>query len=414
MRVFFFTVCLLLAAPAAFAQNPLDELAKKATTAEELLNLGHLNVEARRNKEAKQLFKTAEIKLRNPVEARLGLAEMRFNSTDLRRAKYVCRKLERDFPKSSVSSICFGRMWLRFDRSARAIENFEAVLDTGDVRAVLGLAKTYDFMNEYEKSISYYRQAIEKGAGYEAHLGLGLVLERKGDNAAALKSVRKAVSVEPNSANSLYHLGRMMASGKKAAAYVQKALLIRPNWADAYGTLGQILLKTDTAGAIAAFEKAIALEPDRGTFHIGYGTAMYQQKKFSEAKVALGKALELVPNHVEATQMLAEVELKAGNVDRAVQLAEDAVQLSPNNPDICFRTAHMFYSTKRYTQANAYFIRALSMAPDRRDAKVYMGDIACERRMYDEGIAHYKEALKGGSGKITDGEIKARIKKCAP
>ena len=413
MRVFLFSLILLLAAPAVYAQNPLDELAEKATTVEELLNLGHLNVEAKRDKEAKRLFKTAEVRLKNPVEAKLGLAELHVQNVDLQRAKYTCRKLEREFPNSPIPKICFGRMWLRFDRSARAIEDFEAVRGTGDVRAILGLAKTYDYMNEYDNSIALYKEAAEKGAGYEAYLGLGLVMERKGDADAALTAVKKAVETEPHSSLALYHLGRIMKKGPKAAEYVRKALLIRPNWADAYGTLGEILIKNDASEAAAVFEKAISLEPDRGSFHIGLGTAMYHLEKIEEARSELDKALKLLPNHVGATQMLAEVELKSGNTERAIQLAEQAVQLSPNNAEICFDTAYMFYETKRYTQANAYFLRTLSMTPGRSDAMVYLGDIACERRLYADGVAHYNDALSGKlEGRFSRDDIKSRIKKC--
>lgn len=417
MRIVLLSVCLLLLAPAAFAKksvkNPLDDLAEKAETAEELMRVGNLNLEANRDHEAKRLFKLAEIKLRNPAEARLGLAEIRIQNSDLRRAKYGCRKMERDFPKSPLGAICFGRMWLKFDRSARALENFEAVRQTGDVRAIVGLARTYDYMNEWDKSVELYKVAIEKGAGYDAWLGLALVRERKGEMKDALKAAQKAVDLESHSAFALYHLGRMMQKGKDAAALVEKALLIRPNWADAYGTLGEIWISDDPARAVDAFRKAIALEKDRGTFHIGLGTALFHLKKNEDARVELNKALELVPNHIEATRMLSQVELGAGNTERAIQLAETAVQLSPNNAEICFETAYLFFKIKRFTQANAYFIRTLSMTPDNTAAKVYMGDIACDRRMYSDGVSHYKEALKGDMKGFSKSDITSRIQKCS-
>ena len=414
MRIVYLVLCIGIIASAAHAQNPLDGLESKASSAEALIHLGNLNIEANRDAKARQLFKQAEIKLRDPADAHLGLAEIKVKNSDLRRAKYACRLLEKKFSRSPVPRICFGRMWLKFDRSGRALEDFESVKNTGDVRVLAGLAQTYDIMNEYDKSIALYNEALKNGAGYEAWIGLGMVLERKGDRAAALKALEKAVEMEPNSPLALYHLGRLMNTGKKAAEYIEKALSIRPEWADAYGTLGSIWLDSNVLQATDAFQKAISLESDRGTFHIGLGSALFKQKKFEDARKELIRALELVPNHIDATRMLSEVELELGNTDRAIQLAEMAVQISPNNAEICFQTALMFYKTRRYTQANAHFLRTLSMEPDNSAAQVYMGDIACERRMYPDGVKHYQNALTGNLKGFSRQEIDKRIKRCVP
>ncbi|MBN2341970.1 MAG: tetratricopeptide repeat protein [Deltaproteobacteria bacterium] len=414
MRIVLIVITSLLVSASAFANNPLDDAAEKATSADQLLTLGNLNLEANRDKEARNFYKAAELRLKNTVEAKFGLAQIRVQNGDLRQAKQACRKLEKEFPKSPVAKLCFGRMWLKFERSARAIENFEAVKDSGDIRAILGLAKTYDYMNEYEKSIALYREAIEKGADYEADLGLGLILERKGDSTGALEAVQNAVKKENNSALAQFHLGRLMKTGKQAAEHINIALQIRPDWADAYGTLGSIYLESDLEQAVEAYKKAIELEPDRDAFHLGLGTAYFRQKKYDDARAELDKALSLVPNHIGATQMLAELELATGNNSRAVTLAEKAVQLSPNDPIICYNTAYLFFQMKRYTQANAYFLRTIAMDPKSSASFAHMGDIACERRMYKDGIKHYQDALKGDLKGMKKSDVEKRIKQCKP
>lgn len=413
MRNVLITISILLITGTAAAGNPLDKQLDKSASADELLHLGELNLEANRDKVARSLFKTAEAKLKDKSEAKFGLAQVRIHTGNLHQAKQACRKLEKEFPKSTVGKLCFGNMWLKFERSARAVENFEGVKETGDVRAVVGLAKTYDYMNEYEKSIALYKEAIKKGAGHDAHLGLGLILERKGDSKGALKAIRNAVQKEKLSASAQFHLGRLSETKNEAAEHIHTALTIRPDWADAYGTLGNIFLDKTPQKSIEAFTKAIEIEPERGAFHLGLGTALYKQKKYPEARKELKKALELVPNQISATQMLADVELATGNGDKAVALAEKAVQLSPNNPAICYKTAYLFFQMKRYTQANAYFLRTVSMDPQNSISHVHMGDIACERRMYADGIKHYQEALKGNLKGTNQADIKNRIKKCA-
>lgn len=412
MRIALISLTLLLVAAPLYAKNPLDEIANTATTAEQLIALGYLNLEANRDKEAKALFKTAEMRSKDKSQARLALAQIRIKNGTLQQAKHSCRKLMKNFKKSNASNLCFGKMWLKFERSARAIEEYTAIKNQGNVQALTGLAKTYHYMNEYDKSISFYNQAIAKGAGYEAHLGLGLVWERKGKKSQAMNAIKKSVSLEPNSALAQFHLGRLLKNGKKAATHIRIALTIRSDWAEAYGTLGDSLLESDIQQSIDAYGKAINIEPNQASFHLGMGTALFRQKKYELARKELNKTLALVPSQIDATQMLADLEWATGNSSKAAELAEKSVQLSPNNPEICYNTAYLFYKMKRYTQANAYFLRAISMDPQNTASHVYMGDIACERRMYKDGIKHYQNALKTNMQAFKKSEIEKRIKKC--
>ena len=122
------------------------------------------------------------------------------------------------------------------------------------------------------------------------------------------------------------------------------------------------------------------------------------------------QALQCVtaPNRVG----LADVELAVGDKFKAAELAERAVALSPNSAEVCRDVAHLFFRMERYTKANAYFMKASSLDPNSSEPLVYLGGIACERRMYKDGIAFYDRALQGDLEAFSKKEIEARKKKC--
>ena len=90
-----------------------------------------------------------------------------------------------------------------------------------------------------------------------------LEAERFGEAIAAYQAVLKR---DPSNVDAMTHLGLIVAMGGHADSALEtfnKALSIDPNYAPAYLYRGQVLLesKKDTAGAIAAWEKFVAVSP---------------------------------------------------------------------------------------------------------------------------------------------------------
>jgi tetratricopeptide (TPR) repeat protein len=405
-----------LATGTAAAADPLAQKVKEAGSkdAVELIRAGNLLLEAHRTEEAKRAFKDAAMRMTDKSEAALGLALIRMYTSDLHQSKVACRNLKEEYPSSDISGLCYGQVWLTFGRSARAIEDFEAIVKKGgDVRARTGLARTYALMNETDRAIETFRGAIDAGAGYEARLGLGLALEQKGRRDEALAALKATLDEQPLSSLARYHYGRLLGAGKEARSHIEQALALRPDWADGLGTLGDLLLaEGNAADALVAFRKASTLEPERGAFRLGLGRALYQQKNYAEARTELDKALSLVPSYVDATLMLADVELAAGDEFKAADLAERAVALSPDSADVCIGAAQLFHRMKRYTKANAYYQKAAALLPGSSTPLIFLGDIACERQLFKEGADYYAAALKGDLKEFRRSDIEARAKKC--
>jgi len=425
MRGVWIGLIVVLAAGTAAAQgaeltapsSPLDARASGLTAAgpEDLVALGDLYIEAMRLKEASSSYKAA-LKLQKKYgEAEFGQARIDMAKGKLEKSKNACRGVWRRHKADSVGEVCSGWVWLTFDRSARAIDEFNKAIGKGDTaRGQTGLGEAYRRQADNARAIEAYNAAIGAGAGYLARMGLGLSQEANGDKAGALASLRSAVEAEPASCMAHFHYGRLLGQGAEAAEHLRTALAIRPAWADGYQQLGEILLASgDYAGAELAFNSAIdSSKAPRGVAHYGLARALHGQGKSADAKTALEKAIKLVPNLVDAYLLLSDIVYASGDTDGAIAALDQAKSVAPGEVKVFLHSGVTYFKLGRYTTANSFLNQAIVMKAGLTQAYVLLGDISCERRLYDEGQAQYANALKGDMQGVTVAEIEQRKAKC--
>ncbi len=98
-----------------------------------------------------------------------------------------------------------------------------------------------------------------------------------------------------------------------------------------YTTLGSALLfKGDTSGAIENLREAIRLRPHdfRALINLGYALHDFDLK---ESKRLFAEALEYSPANAEAMGNLANCEAEEGHFNRALELLQDAMKISPKD-----------------------------------------------------------------------------------
>lgn len=427
MRGSWVGLVVLLAASAAAAQgaapaggeSPLDARAggAAAATSEELVAIGDLFVEAMRLPEAKKAYRDALKQRKGYGEAELGLARLDMAAGKLEKSKKACRAVARRHKAESSGEVCSGWVWLTFDRSARAIDEFQKAVDKGDVaRGKTGLGEAYRRQMDGARAVEMYDAAIAAGAGYVARVGLGLMREANGDLPGATGSLKAAVEAEPASCVAHFHYGRLLGKGAEAADHLRTALAIRPGWTEAHQALGDVLLAGgDFAGAEAAYRAAIeSSKAPRGTAHYGLARAMYGQGRPADAKASLEKAIELVPNLVDAYLLLSDIAYAAGDTDGAVEALDRAKTAAPGEVKVYLYSGLTYFRMNRYTSANGFLGQAIGMKADLSLAHATLGDISCARRLYEEGRAHYDDALKGDMKDVTADDLQKRKAACQP
>ena len=118
---------------------------------------------------------------------------------------------------------------------------------------------------------------------------------------------------------------------RKARDAVDRALALDPNLAVAYSTLGRIktIHEWEWEGAEAAFERALALEPENATT-LRYAAQLQSALGRQEAAIALYRhAIRLDPSAAQNFRDLADAQLCAGHPEEAITALRKSIELFP-------------------------------------------------------------------------------------
>ena len=121
-----------------------------------------------------------------------------------------------------------------------------------------------------------------------------------------------------------------------------------------------------------------------------------------------------MPNLVDAYLLLSDIAYGSGDQQGAMDALEQARTAAPGEVKVFLHSGLLYFKLERYTAANGYLEQAIAMKADLSLAHATLGDISCSRRLYDEGRAHYDDALKGDLNDVTSADLVARKAACQP
>jgi tetratricopeptide (TPR) repeat protein len=116
-----------------------------------------------------------------------------------------------------------------------------------------------------------------------------------------------------------------------AIAAYQKALRLNPNMAEAYLNMGAALAaQGKQTEAIAAYRQAITRNPNIPQAHHNLGNALAQQGQYDEAIAAYQQAIRINPNYAKAYFNLGNIQAKQGQTEPAIANWQQAIRTNPN------------------------------------------------------------------------------------
>ena len=185
---------------------------------------------------------------------------------------------------------------------------------------------------------------------------------------AAIEPLREAVAIDPEFDQGWaaladaylmipeYELGSIQDNIPLAKEATEKALAINPDSARALTASGyhKALYEYDWAAANAAFERAIALEPDYATAHQWYGEILAPQGRVNDAIRQLELAVEADPLSAIARMVLGHTFMYAQRFEEAKKHLLAANELRPNTGTILANLAFLAMFTGQYEDARVY------------------------------------------------------------
>jgi TolB-like protein/Tfp pilus assembly protein PilF len=194
---------------------------------------------------------------------------------------------------------------------------------------------------------------------------------------------------------------------RQAVDAFEEAVKLDPNYAQALGALAETYPLFPAYGlgsmelmlplAQSAAQKALRLNPDTASAHVGLGLAETYRCHWPEAEQAFRRALSLAPGDAETVNQYAQFLGTVGQLEPALREIERAQQLDPLSPIIGVIRTGTLMSLHRDDAATAQLESILTAHPDFGPAHGVAVLVYLDRKLYPKaGEALLSLAKLGG------------------
>jgi tetratricopeptide (TPR) repeat protein len=244
-----------------------------------------------------------------------------------------------------------------------------------------------------------YERALQLDANsLEALTGLVLLEISQKNVPAARARVETRLAIQPDQPDVLTLAARVYVAGRdfgRAEETLRHLIEVDPANMAGYSMLGQVYLaqrKLDAAKA--EFDKRASANPKDFTSRLVVGMILEMQKNVPEAKRKYDEVLALNPRSLVAANNLAYIYAEANeNLDRALTLAQTAVEQAPDNPDVRDTLGWVYYRQQLPDLAARAFEESIAKNPNNPIyhyhlglASAKQGNIVRARRSYQAAL----------------------------
>ncbi len=355
------------------------------------------------------------------------------------------RAIEAD-PNEQKSYMLLSTIYVNRGDSDMAIEIFKQLIKVKPTSAV-----SYYYMgrieaerSNYSQAIKYMKKVLELNPGFAAgYLELGLVYERQKEIENAIEVYEQGILVAPYDINLRNRLGQLFIQQNQLDRAVEHFEVVSENGRtrlDAVVKIGLIYLELKRHDeSIEWFEKALAIEPDaymvryylgatyeeKGDFvkaaaefemlpkedenfvdaKIRLSFIYEQQKSYGEAIGAIKEAIEVDENDPSLYRLLIGFNKEAGSLTRAMEIADKAVEIFPEDVDLRFTLGALCDELNGGLDCLTHMYKAVEMDPSHASALNYIGYTYVENGIKlneAEVLITRALAVSPGSGHIMD------------
>ncbi len=186
----------------------------------------------------------------------------------------------------------------------------------------------------YENEMGLWLEVLEAQPNSSmAHHNVAAILEKNGYEDAAAEHYRAAIASDPSSSHAHYQLGELLnRQGKfdEAASHFAAAIRVMPArfvTAKLHNNLGVALYSAGrNEEAIAAFNAALAADPNDWLTHRNLATALFKAAKYADCVDALQTALRLNPQALELYNELAKSYRKLNEPSKATAALQQGLE----------------------------------------------------------------------------------------
>jgi predicted O-linked N-acetylglucosamine transferase (SPINDLY family) len=243
-----------------------------------------------------------------------------------------------------------------------------------------------------------YRLVLKKRPHhFDALHMLGVSEKQLGNHEAAMRLIKQALLVDPQSAAAHSNMGSLLIELKRfedAVASCDVAIQLDPGFVDAHYNRGNALFELGHfIDAIASFRKAVAINPRHVNAYNNCGNALHKAREFVEAIACYDQAIALDPGYVSAYSNRGAALIELRRTDEAILDLDRALALAPGSVDAWTNRGESLLRGRRLEDALASYGRALELDPRSSEAWLGLANVLMLSRRLAEAKSACQEAL---------------------
>lgn len=246
-------------------------------------------------------------------------------------------------------------------------------------------------LNRPDQAEQQFKDMIAASSGNldQAYLRIAAVLARQPDQKRALAVMHRCVALHPKEAGAqfaLAHLAVRQGDLEIAAKAIDEALQERPDWDEAAIFKARILISAqDPQKAQAFYQAYLSAHPSATAMRLSYARYLIDLKQW----------------------------------DKALREFKHVADANPQDVDSIYAVGLLALQTNQLNEAETYLKRALALQPDNDQCRLYLGQLAEERKHYaealrryhsiDSGQYHFEAQVRAGLVTAKEGHVDAAI-----
>jgi len=187
---------------------------------------------------------------------------------------------------------------------------------------------------------------------------------------------------------------------RRATISLRAAISLDPDYAAAYALLAlahfwladSSFSAKDFESAVAAAQKAVELDPNRGAGYAarGFVRAIYFFD-FAGGQSDLEKAVALNPGDADVLHRSAVLLGILGDLPTAISREQQALALDPLSAEICMRLAFFLAANQQLAQARSLYEKSLAIAENSIRARYNLGQLELLENQPERALATFRE-----------------------
>jgi len=196
---------------------------------------------------------------------------------------------------------------------------------------------------------------------------LGEAELKASDWKAAQAALERSLKLNPNFDQAMTALARafhQQGMDEEALQWVEKAIQANPQNLRAWYQKGWISVKADPDGAMAAFERALEIQPGFAMAHRDLGIMLLKKGRYSEAATHLKQAADLGLAHPRLYNFLGIAYSRTGRYQDAVKVYTKALDKEPDFAEAHLNLSYVYEKLNRPQSARLQYQTACKLQAD--------------------------------------------------